>query len=61
MMIIIPKQIPASIARFETSISTAYTVLCNGQSYGKYIDYNMAIERAKELSELTGKTYTVKG
>ena len=58
-MIIIPTILQEKQPKAEASISSAYSIMVDGQSVGRYIQLEVAQERALELSEITGKMHTV--
>lgn len=47
------------VARPEASFSTVYSIMVEGRSVGRYTQFQVAKDRATELTELTGKLHTV--
>jgi hypothetical protein len=58
-VIIVSKMIVERMPKVEASISSVYTITCEGRSIGKYVDLIIAEERATELTEITGKIHEV--
>lgn len=60
MVIIVPPMIKfKKVAKPKASFSTVYTIMVEGRPVGRYTQYQVAKDRATELTELTGKLHTV--